>query len=84
MEEDDTEERHEGDDTEHQEDTEIINWMENGGYGGIDPATQYDYDDAVDRLSHRDDAPWDNVMTRWRHRLIAAWRLIKHWLVSWI
>jgi hypothetical protein len=83
---DDTEERYEGDDLEDREDTEIINWADQGYYGFIDPQSQFEYDDDVERLSQREKYPWlwDNVLMRWRHRLIAVWRLIRHWLYSWI
>jgi hypothetical protein len=82
---DDTDERYEGDDTEDLEDTEIINWMDRGEYGFIDPMGQFEYDDAVDQLRSRaKHSFWDDVLMRWRHRLIAAWRLIRHWLYNWI
>ena len=82
----DTEERYEGDDVEDKEDIEITNWMDRGEYGFINPNEQFEYDDEVDRLRDRNKYPWlwDNVMMRWRHRLIAAWRLIRYWLMSWL
>jgi hypothetical protein len=79
---DNTEERYEGDDLEDTEDTEIINWADRGELMYINPHDQFEFDDEVERLTHRNKYPWlwDNVLMRWRHRLIAAWRLIKHWL----
>jgi hypothetical protein len=75
-------ERHEGDDSEAEEDKEIANWVWGGQYGFINPQDQFEADDEFDRI--REELPGPTFMSRWRHRLIAAWRMIRHWLVGWL
>jgi hypothetical protein len=79
LEEEDTDdERYEGDDLEDQEDTEIVNFVDQGYYGYVAPQEQFDVDDDIDKLNYKNWWIWDIFMSRWRHRLIAAWRLMKH------
>lgn len=75
-EEEDTE-RYEGDDHEALEDTEIVNFVDQGYYGYIDPQGQFDVEDDIDKLNYQNWWIWDLFLERWRHRLIAAWRLLR-------
>lgn len=76
----DEEERYEGDNKDDQEDKEMINWADSGMMGYIDPASQFEFDDDVEREYHTDPYPWYKVLSKWRPRLLSAWRAIKHWL----
>lgn len=83
-EEEDTEERYEGDDFEDLEDTEIINFVDRGDYGFISPQSQFEVDDEIDELNYKNWWIWDLFLSRWRHQLISAWRLMKDRLSSWL
>ena len=83
MEDEDTDDHYEGDDFEALEDTEIVNFVDQGYYGFIAPQDQFEVDDAVDKLNYKNQWIWDLFLEGWRHRLIAAWRLMKNRLHSW-
>lgn len=83
MQEDEDTERYEGDDLEALEDTEIINFVDQGYYGYVDPQGQFEVDEGIDRLNYKNQWIWDLFLEEWRHRLIAAWRLMKDRLNSW-
>jgi len=78
------EDRYEGDDTEDLEDRDIVNFVDQGYYGYVDPQSQFEADDDWERIGHFDAYPRHIFLSRWRHRLIAAWRLMKDRLLSWL
>jgi hypothetical protein len=71
------EDRYEGDDFEALEDTEIINFVDQGYYGYVAPQSQFEVDDDIDQLNYKNQWVWELFLERWRHLLIAAWRLMK-------
>jgi hypothetical protein len=63
-----------------EDDAEFINWLDRGEYGYIDPNSQFEFDDEVERAYHTDPWPWGKLLGKWRERAGSLWRLMKHWL----
>lgn len=63
-----------------EEDIDLANWLESGDYGFIDPMSQFEFDDDLERESQKTRLPWEKLMDKWRSRVYELWRLMKHWI----
>jgi hypothetical protein len=78
--------------TRHDEDQELIDWVDSGYYGYVAPQEQFDLEDDLEKENYRNQHaespdphfPWTPVLSKWRHRIIAAWRNFRHWMFSWM
>lgn len=64
------------------DDLELVTWLENGWYSYVDPMSQFDFDDDLEKVFVKDPWPWnlpagEFFLAKWRPITFDLWRRLK-------
>jgi hypothetical protein len=64
------------------DDLELLSWLDRGYYGYVDPMSQFDFDDELEKALVKDPWPWSTLigelfLAKWRPVTLDLWRRLK-------